>query len=397
MASNNGEPGFKRARSETLRCIKLDMSNYDISVQKMSDVELVKIFELGLKVRESAMLTVDVNQKIVEDALASKMKPIHDSVAKIEQKVTKQVEEVKNKVTQDVGKQMEDVKTNVESLKGKVSEHMTGIKDELTKRVDTVSQKVQPLGVLNSTVSQSALDIKTQLSQEIVNSEKRVSKELAECKQKLESISTSLEKPASKGARAERKVIDVLHENLPNFTTSDTSSSMGKGDIEVQTPNNHRIMIEVKNKKGSVARDEIESFESNLTKSPQLKVGILLSMQSGIARRARQGRFEIACNQQKQYQIYVPNAHTNNEDHLIVWSVVMAEQIANMEGGDLDETKTQRLNQIYNKFKENIQHSKNCKTNLAALEVAVENLKSSITPILETINETKEDINKLLH
>lgn len=135
MASNNGEPGSKRARSEVIRNIKLDMANYDSSVQKLSDNELVKIFELGLKVRESAMLTLDVNQKIVEDALASKMKPVHDSVAKIEKQVTEKVEEVKKNVTQVVGRQMEDVKNNVGSLKEDVSKHMTKIKDELTGRV----------------------------------------------------------------------------------------------------------------------------------------------------------------------------------------------------------------------------------------------------------------------
>ena len=153
MDSSRGEPSSKRARSEQIRHIKLDMAKYDISVQKLSDEELVKIFELGLKVRESAILTVDVNQKIVEDALASKMKPVHDSVVKIEQHVIKQVEEVKKKVTQDVGEQMKDVKTNVEGLKGDVSKHMNTIKDELTGRVDTVAQKVQPLSALNSTMS----------------------------------------------------------------------------------------------------------------------------------------------------------------------------------------------------------------------------------------------------
>ena len=397
MASDNGEPGFKRARSEMIRHIKLDMANYNISVQKMSDDELVKIFELGLKVRESAMLTVDVNQKIVEDALASKMKPIHDSVAKIEEQVTKQVEEVKKKVTEDVGRQMEEVNTNVKSLKGNVSKHMTEIKDELTGRVDTVTQKVQPLGILNSTVNQSAESIKTQIRQDIKDSEERVSKELAACKQKLESISTSLEKPTSKGARAERKVIDILKKNLPSFTFVDTSSAQGKGDIEVQTPSNHRMMIEVKDRKDSVSRDAIELFEKNLEKSPHFKVGILLSMNSGIARRAREGRFEIAFNQQKQYQIYVPNAYANNEDHMIVWSVVMAEQLANIDGGDLDDRKTQGLDLIYDKFKENIKHSKDCKSNLEALEITVEKLKSSITPILKTVDETKNDIYKLLH
>ncbi|KAJ7374081.1 hypothetical protein OS493_009412 [Desmophyllum pertusum] len=331
MASNNGEPGSKRARSEVIRNIKLDMANYDSSVQKLSDNELVKIFELGLKVRESAMLTLDVNQKIVEDALASKMKPVHDSVAKIEKQVTEKVEEVKKNVTQVVGKQMEDVKKNVGSLKKDVSEHMTEIKDELTSRVDKVAQKVQPLDILNTSMNQSAESIKTVVKTEIQSSEKRVSKELEACKQKLESISASLEKPTSKGARAERKVLDVLREGLPSFTFTDTSSERGNGDIVGESPNNHRIMIEVKNREASLSRDAIESFEAMLAKSPQYKVGILLSMTSGIARRAREGRFEIAFNQQKQCQIYVPNAYARNEEHLIVWSVVMADQIANTE------------------------------------------------------------------
>lgn len=271
------------------------MAKYDNSVQKLSDEELVKIFELGLKVRESAILTVD-NQKMVEDALASKMKPVHDSVAKIEQNVIKQVEEVKKKVTQDVGEQMKEVKTNVEGLKGDVTKHLTTIKDELSGRVDTVAQKVQPLDVLNGTMNQSAEGIKTQLSREIKESEGRVAFDLAACKRKLESISTSLEKPSSKGARAERKVIDILKERLTSFSCSDTSSEVGKGDIKVQTPNNHSIMIEVKNKNAPVPKNEIESFVENLEKSPQFKVGILLSMTSGIARRSKEGRFEVAVN-----------------------------------------------------------------------------------------------------
>ena len=218
----------------------------------MSDEELVKIFELGLKVRESAILTVD-NQKMVEDALASKMKPVHaDSVTKIEQQVIEQVKEVKKKVTQDVGEQMKEVQRNVQGLKGDVTKHLTTIKDELSGRVDTVARKVQPLDVLNSTMNQSAQDIKAQLSREIKESERRVASELVACKQKLESMSTSLEKPSSKGARAERKVMDVLKENLASFSCFDTSSMTGKGDIVVQTPSNHSIMIEVKNKKISV-------------------------------------------------------------------------------------------------------------------------------------------------
>ena len=102
--------------------------------------------------------------------------------------------------------------------------------------------------------------------------------------------------------------MDVLKELLPSFSCFGTSFETGKGDIVVETPNNHSIMIEVKNKKTSVPKNEIESFEENLEKSPQFKVGILLLMASGIAGRAREGRFEVAVNPQKQYLIYVPNA-----------------------------------------------------------------------------------------
>ena len=121
----------------------------------------------------------------------------------------------------------------------------------------------------------------------------------------------------------------------------------------------------------------------------------MLSMTSGIARRSREGRFEIAFNQnQKQYQIYVPNA--SNEEHLIEWSVVMADQLVQIEG-DLSESKTSGLNMIYKKFADNIKHSEKCKSNLEALEICVTNLKENIQPILETVNETKTDIYKLLH
>lgn len=44
------------------RNITLDMAKYDEWVRKLSDEELVNIFGLGVAVKESVTLTVDVNQ-----------------------------------------------------------------------------------------------------------------------------------------------------------------------------------------------------------------------------------------------------------------------------------------------------------------------------------------------
>ena len=388
MASNNEEPSLKRLRlleekEPRTRRIELDMEKYDSSVQAYSDEDLIKIFELGLKVRESVSLNLDVNQKIMEDALNSKMKPIHETVARIEEQVNREVSST-----------MTNFATEVESFKQNLSVHLTSVTNqlthELTSRVDGVAQKVQPLDVLSQNIAQN---IKT----EVTDSESRVTKQLTECKEKLAEISTTLDKPKKKGDRAEQKVIDVLKQQLPNFTFLDTTSVKGKGDIEAQSPNGHKIMIEIKHWKGAIAKDVIENFEKNLANSPYFKVGILLSMTSGIARRSREGRFEIAFNQnQRQYQIYVPNAYANNEEHLIVWSVVMADQLVQIEG-DLSENKTSGLNEIYKKFTDNIKYSEKCKSNLEALEICVTHLKENIQPLLKTVNDTKTDIYKLLH
>ena len=403
MASNNGEHTPKRFRQmpeekepASTRYIKLDMKKYDSSVQAYSDEDLVKIFELGLKVKESASLNLDVNQKIMEDALNSKMKPIHDTVAKIEEQVRTQVLKVQQEVSKEVNSNMTKFATNVTDFKQDLSGHLTSITDQLTKRVDGVAQKVQPLGVLSQNISESAQNINTQINLEVKGSEERVTKQLEQCKQKLDAISATLENPNKKGDRAERTVIAILRQNLPCFTFIDTHSELGKADVEAQSPNNHQIMIEVKKRTRAIDRVEIEKFEKNLASSPHFRVGILLSMTSGIARKCREGRFEIAFNQNQQYQIYVPNAFENNDEHLIVWSVVMADQLVQLEG-ELGERKTSELNEIYKKFAANIEHSKQCRLNLEALENSVSNLKNSIRPILETVNETKEDIYKLLN
>ena len=310
MASNNGEHTPKRFRQmpeekepASTRYIKLDMKKYDSSVQAYSDQDLVKIFELGLKVKESASLNLDVNQKIMEDALNSKMKPIHDTVAKIEEQVRTQVLKVQQEVSKEVNSNMTKFATNVTDFKQDLSGHLTSITDQLTKRVDGVAQKVQPLGVLSQNISESAQNINTQINLEVKGSEERVTKQLEQCKQKLDAISATLENPNKKGDRAERTVIAILRQNLPRFTFIDTHSELGKADVEVQSPNSHQIMIEVKDTKYAINRDEIEKFEKNLASSPQFRVGILLSMTSNIARKSR-ARFEIAYNQnQKQYQI----------------------------------------------------------------------------------------------
>ena len=219
MASNTNEPNTKRQRldqeqlEDSQSCfttITLDMKRYSTWVRTLSEDELVSIFELGVKVSESFTLSVNVNQAFLEEALTSQMKPIHDSVSNIETEVTRQVKTVQENVSREV-------KTLTEDLK-----------DSLTKRVDTVAERVPPLSSLNTAITQSEGNIKTQIDstfKEINSSESRVYDELKTCNDKLDQISKNLMKPGVKGVVGEMTVLKILKHRFPSWSVVDVSST----------------------------------------------------------------------------------------------------------------------------------------------------------------------------
>lgn len=363
--------------------ITLDMKRYSTWVRTLSEDELVSIFELGVKVRESFTLSVNVNQAFLEEALTSQMKPIQESVSNIETEVTRQVKTVQENVSREV-------KTLTEDLK-----------DSLTKRVDTVAERVPPLSSLNTAITQSEGNIKTQIDstfKEINSSESRVYGELKTCNDKLDQISKNLMKPGVKGVVGEMTVQKILKHRFPSWSVVDVSSTGWKMcDIVATTPLDDKIMIEVKNQTTSVPSNECNKFEENLTASPDYKVGILLSLKSGISNHSSARDFEVKFLQTKnQYRIYVPNAMQEPDGNRVVWSVLMAEQLAQIRM-ELTGGQVEGLEEICAQFKKDVGRGKVCEESLRSLEKAMEKLKEDMSPFFETVRKTKESLLKLLH
>ena len=392
MASNTNEPNTKRQRldqeqvEDSRSCfttITLDMKRYSTWVRTLSEDELVSIFELGVKVRESFTLSVNVNQAFLEEALTYQMKPIQESVSNIETEVTRQVKTVQENVSREV-------KTLTEDLK-----------DSLTKRVDTVAERVPPLSSLNTAITQSEGNIKTQIDstfKEINSSESRVYGELKTCNDKLDQISKNLMKPGVKGVVGEMTVLKILEHRFPSWSVVDVSSTGWKMcDIVATTPLDDKIMIEVKNQTTSVPSNECNKFEENLTASPHYKVGILLSLKSGISNHSSARDFEVKFLQTKnQYRIYVPNAMQEPDGNRVVWSVLMAEQLAQIRM-ELTGGQVEGLEEICAQFKKDVGRGKVCEESLRSLEKAMEKLKEDMAPFFETVRKTKESLLKLLH
>ena len=413
------------------RNITLDMAKYDEWVRKLSDEELVNIFGLGVAVKESVTLTVDVNQKFMKETLSSQMEPIQQRVSDIEKEIKAQVETVKDNVSKDVKALTGDLKTDIHNALAPKIKEITGTMNNVEKNVNDQVLKVQKElttkvcdGIKGMT--SNVLSFKTDLSKDIEKigetlktdvkdiaakvpalntletrireSETRITKSLEKHGEKLDLISTALQNPQKKGARAERDVLEILNQKLrrSNFTFRDITRENGKGDIEADTPDGHKIMIEIKSWEKSLSKDAIEAFEGNLAKVPHFRVGILLSMRSSIANRSKGSEFEVLFNDdRKQYMIYVPNALY--QEYVIVWSVLMASQLANLQVGELGEKKTQGLRKVYEEFQKNAQYSKKSRADLQALRVLVQQLEGNVVPILDTVDKATKVLNKLLN
>lgn len=456
------EPSVKRPRSEPeepvhslrYKSISVDLENYGEWVRKLSDDELLSVFELGVKVREAVFFSVDVNREIMDKALASQMKPIHTAVATIEEEVTHRVQTVQESVSRDVNDQMKKmsdvveqfkvslandinsaldpkmkliqgtmetiteqvnqqvlkVQTNVtdgafnqmkkmtdsvEDFKRDLRSDILRIQDALTTQVNEVASKVSPLNVLNQSISQSAEVVLSQVTEKISSSEQRLLPAIGACQQGLSKISSSLEvKSSVKGSVGEKLVINILKERFPNFTTVDVSKQRGKGDILIESYRQHKVMIEVKNLGSSnVPQTQIDRFKSDLANCGDVKVGILLSMKSGIANKAPNGKFQVKFGQNK-YQIYVPNA--GKDENLIVWSVLMADELAAASHGELRTGQVEDLEQLYDEFKSSKEHEKRCRSSLETLEKSANAVKESMECILKTVEKTRNRLKKLL-
>ena len=204
-------------------------------------------------------------------------------------------------------------------------------------------------------------------------------------------------KPSSKGTTGENIVFSVLEKGLPHHSVKDVSTrKSGRcGDIHVTSEVTRQThLVEVKKHKSPVPANEIEKFEDILRENKHHhKVGVLISLDSGISMRAKQGKFEIVY-EDEQYFVYLPNARMNQD--LIVWSVLLADELAALDRG-LTDTQTDELLKLQRKFQAHMEKTKVCRSKLNSLKEIVDDLEKSLDPLLKVIDGAKKDLNKALH
>ena len=419
MESDN-EPESKKRRVVRKRTIELDLDDLPKWVEDASHSVLIQVFQMGVVVKESVTRSVSYNQKYIDEVLETKLEPVYSKVNDMAQQVSKQVDQLQTEMERNVGKVQNDVTSSildmqcsVRGLRTDVSTDVQTLKDQLIDRVQVVADKVRPLDVLNTQIDSVVLKLKPDVDlvsrnvalcrDQVKDSENAIQKTIGRVldpalkrfEERLNQLATLHEKTAIKGAIGERKVIAILRNHLPGYTFEDVSRIEGMGDILVTSPpSGQKYLVEVKTYQNPIPAQEIRKFEANVRQNSHIKVGILFSLKSGISRRASHRKFEITC-EEEQYFVYVPNAL--KEEHLIVWSVLLADELVCLPHHDLTDTQIQVVRDLFREFQESMERSKTCRADLKALKRTVKSLEDNMVPLLGIIDKAKNALNGALH
>jgi sulfur relay (sulfurtransferase) DsrC/TusE family protein len=250
------------------------------------------------------------------------------------------------------------------------------LQKKLVNNINEVARKVPPLDSLTNKIDQ-------------------VLKPVESCEKKLGTLVHKYEKPAIKGALGEEEVLNILQDGFPTYTINSVAKQGGKADIEIKsTQSRQNYLVEVKDRKAEVPKKEIEKFQKNVKENKVYKVGILFSLRSGISVYASQGRFAVKF-EDDQYYIYVPNALNERKD-LIVWIVMLADQLAVLNQG-LTDRQTEVVTNLLREFQESVETSKNCKQHIKSLKETVKALEENMDPLLKVIEDAKRKLNTALN
>ena len=201
--------------------------------------------------------------------------------------------------------------------------------------------------------------------------------------------------PTRKGILGEEHVYEELKILKDSgYDVDYVTKTSRKGDFWVtNTATMGKYLIEVKNCKKTVGTQDVEKFERDVNSNTDLKVGILFSLHCGIAQRAAKRKFEIAYLN-KQYRVYVPNVSSN--EHLIVWSIFLADELASLDQ-DLAQPKIELALKLYEDFQKHVDGARKCKATIATLKRTVGDLEGDLLPLLKIIEDAKNKLCKVLH
>ena len=326
-------------QEKQLQIIKLGLATFTYSSQKFKTV-------------------IDGEKEDIVDKLTTTHQKEVDELKKLQSNLKHQIQQLKreNKEQQQNYKETLNEKINKEKLIIKENlERLFGEKiSELEKKITNLEEKKETLHT--KTLSQQQ-EYYEKLFQEKQKSTDEINKIRGDCQNRIDEYRKQMEQfqkinqnSTLKGQKGEDIMYNILIEHFPGCQIDTHTSKEGhKGDFSI-IDDTHRGMIESKNYKKNVPKNEIKKFYNDIENNNDIDFAILCSLKSGVANKPNDFTLEFICGKPV---IFLHKVKDNKKSVLLAYTICKL-ILKNMQCFDITKEENQiKIKQIVKTYLQN--------------------------------------------
>ena len=326
-------------QEKQLQIIKLGLATFNYSSQKFKTVIDGEKEDIVDKLTTSHQKEVDELKKVQSN--------LKHQIQQLKRENKEQQQDYKETLNEKVNKEKLIIKDNLDRLyKEKIS--------ELEKNIKTLDDGINSLR--ESRLSQQQ-EFYEKLLQEKQKSTEEINKIRVNCQERIEDYRKQMEQfqkinenSTLKGQKGEDIMYNILIEHFPGCQIDTHTSKEGhKGDFSI-IDDTHRGMIESKNYKKNVPKNEIKKFYNDIENNNDIDFAILCSLKSGVANKPNDFTLEFICGKPV---IFLHKVKDNKKSVLLAYTICKL-ILKNMQCFDITKEENQiKIKQIVKTYLQN--------------------------------------------
>ena len=326
-------------QEKQLQILKLGLATFTYSSQKFKTV-------IDGEKEDIVDKLTNTHQKEVDEMKNIQIRLKHQ-IQKLKRENKEQQQSYNETLNEKINKEKLIIKENLERLFGEKI-------NELEKKITNLEEKKE---ILHTKTLSQQQEYYEKLFQEKQKSTDEINKIRVDCQDRIDEYRKQMEQfqkinqnSTLKGQKGEDIMYNILIEHFPGCQIDTHTSKEGhKGDFSI-IDDTHRGMIESKNYKKNVPKNEIKKFYNDIENNNDIDFAILCSLKSGVANKPNDFTLEFICGKPV---IFLHKVKDNKKSVLLAYTICKL-ILKNMQCFDITKEENQiKIKQIVKTYLQN--------------------------------------------
>ena len=326
-------------QEKQLQILKLGLATFTYSSQKFKTV-------IDGEKEDIVDKLTNTHQKEVDEMKNIQIRLKHQ-IQKLKRENKEQQQSYNETLNEKINKEKLIIKENLERLFGEKI-------NELEKKITNLEEKKE---ILHTKTLSQQQEYYEKLFQEKQKSTDEINNIRVDCQSRIDEYRKQMEQfqkinqnSTLKGQKGEDIMYNILIEHFPGCQIDTHTSKEGhKGDFSI-IDDTHRGMIESKNYKKNVPKNEIKKFYNDIENNNDIDFAILCSLKSGVANKPNDFTLEFICGKPV---IFLHKVKDNKKSVLLAYTICKL-ILKNMQCFDITKEENQiKIKQIVKTYLQN--------------------------------------------